>query len=69
MKVGIRNGDDVQVTDGLKGGERVVTVGAFELTSEDDRRPGQDEDSGAGSERCRTKMTMTTDQLAAGFEL
>jgi HlyD family secretion protein len=35
VKVGIRNGDDVQITDGLKGGERVVTVGAFELDKED----------------------------------
>jgi len=32
---GIRNGDDVQVTQGLRAGERVVTVGAFELASED----------------------------------
>ena len=36
VKVGIRNGDDVQITEGLKGGERVVTVGAFELDNEDD---------------------------------
>jgi HlyD family secretion protein len=36
VKVGIRSGGDVQITDGLKGGERVVTVGAFELASEDD---------------------------------
>ncbi len=36
VKVGIRSGDDVQITDGLKGGERVVTIGAFELASEDD---------------------------------
>jgi len=36
VKTGIRNGNDVQVIDGLKGGERVVTVGAFELASEDD---------------------------------
>jgi multidrug efflux pump subunit AcrA (membrane-fusion protein) len=36
VKVGIRSGDDVQITEGLKGGERVVTVGAFELASEDD---------------------------------
>jgi HlyD family secretion protein len=35
IKVGIRNGDDAQVTDGLKEGDRVVTVGAFELNSED----------------------------------
>ena len=27
---------NVQVTDGLQGGERVVTVGAFELANEDD---------------------------------
>ena len=36
VKVGIRNSDDTQITDGLKGGERVVTVGAFALASEDD---------------------------------
>ena len=35
VKVGIRNGDDVQITDGLKEGEKVVTTGAFELDSED----------------------------------
>ena len=35
IKVGVRNGDDAQVTDGLKEGDRVVTVGAFELNSED----------------------------------
>jgi HlyD family secretion protein len=31
VKVGIHDGDNVQITEGLKGGERVVTVGAFEL--------------------------------------
>jgi len=36
VKVGVRNGGDIQVTQGLKGGERVVTVGAFELDKEDD---------------------------------
>jgi len=38
VKVGIRDGEakTVQVTDGLSGGERVVTVGAFELANEDD---------------------------------
>ena len=36
VKTGIRDGANVQVTDGLKGGERVVTVGAFELDKEDD---------------------------------
>jgi HlyD family secretion protein len=36
VTVGIRNGDDVQIIKGLKGGDRVVTVGAFELASEDD---------------------------------
>jgi multidrug efflux pump subunit AcrA (membrane-fusion protein) len=38
VKVGIRDSEakTVQVTDGLQGGERVVTVGAFELASEDD---------------------------------
>jgi HlyD family secretion protein len=36
ITTGIRNGDDVQVTEGLKGGERLVTVGAFELANEDE---------------------------------
>jgi HlyD family secretion protein len=36
VKVGIRDVGDVQVTDGLQGGERVVTVGAFALSQEDD---------------------------------
>jgi HlyD family secretion protein len=35
VKVGIRSGDEAQITDGLKGGERVVTAGAFELDKED----------------------------------
>jgi len=36
VKVGIRSGDDVQITQGLKDGERVVTAGAFQLYNEDD---------------------------------
>ena len=38
VKVGIRDSEakTIQVTDGLAGGERVVTVGAFELANEDD---------------------------------
>jgi HlyD family secretion protein len=36
VEVGIRDGQNVQVTKGLNGGERVVTVGAFELANEDD---------------------------------
>jgi HlyD family secretion protein len=36
VTVGIRNSDDVQVLKGLMSGERVVTVGAFALNSEDD---------------------------------
>jgi hypothetical protein len=38
VKIGIRDDElkTVQVTDGLDGGERVVTVGAFELANEDD---------------------------------
>jgi HlyD family secretion protein len=36
VAVGIRDGGDIQITDGLKGGERVVTVGAFELDKMDD---------------------------------
>jgi multidrug efflux pump subunit AcrA (membrane-fusion protein) len=35
VKVGIRDGDDVQITDGVKVGDRVVTEGAFELSNED----------------------------------
>ena len=36
VKVGIRTDADAQITDGLSGGERVVTVGAFELDKEDE---------------------------------
>ena len=36
VKVGIRNGSEAQITDGLKVGERVVTAGAFELDREDE---------------------------------
>lgn len=36
VKVGIRSGDDVQILSGLKDGDRVVTVGAFQLYNEDD---------------------------------
>jgi RND family efflux transporter MFP subunit len=36
VKVGIRTDTGAQITDGLKGGERVVTVGAFELDKEDE---------------------------------
>jgi RND family efflux transporter MFP subunit len=38
VKVGIKDNElrTAQVTDGLAGGERVVTVGAFELANEDD---------------------------------
>jgi len=36
VKVGIRDGLNAQITEGLQGGERVVTVGAFELDREDD---------------------------------
>lgn len=36
VKVGIRDVGEVQVTEGLQGGERVVTVGAFALSQEDD---------------------------------
>jgi HlyD family secretion protein len=35
VKLGIRDADDVQVTSGLKAGERVVTVGAYDLSKED----------------------------------
>ena len=36
VKVGIRTATDAQITDGLSVGERVVTVGAFELDKEDE---------------------------------
>jgi multidrug efflux pump subunit AcrA (membrane-fusion protein) len=36
VKVGIRDAGDIQITDGLQGGERVVTVGVFELDKMDD---------------------------------
>jgi HlyD family secretion protein len=36
VTVGIRSGTDLQITKGLQGGERVVTVGAFELDKEDE---------------------------------
>jgi HlyD family secretion protein len=36
VKTGIREGDSVQITEGLKSGDRVVTVGAFELDKEDE---------------------------------
>ena len=35
VKIGIRDGDNAQVTEGLEVGERVVTVGAYELSKED----------------------------------
>ncbi|HKV48743.1 MAG TPA: efflux RND transporter periplasmic adaptor subunit [Candidatus Acidoferrales bacterium] len=35
VKVGIRNGDNAQITDGLKPGDRVATTGAYELSTED----------------------------------
>lgn len=35
IKIGITDGDSIQVTDGLQPGEQVVTVGAFELAKED----------------------------------
>lgn len=35
VKVGIRNGDDAQITEGLQAGERVATAGAYDLSKED----------------------------------
>ena len=35
VKIGIRDGDNAQVTEGLQAGERVVTVGAYDLSKED----------------------------------
>jgi multidrug efflux pump subunit AcrA (membrane-fusion protein) len=35
VTVGIRDGDNVQISEGLEAGEKVVTVGAFELSKED----------------------------------
>jgi HlyD family secretion protein len=36
VTVGVRNGNLVEITDGLKAGDKVVTVGAFELDREDE---------------------------------
>jgi hypothetical protein len=36
VKVGFRDAQNAQITEGLQGGERVVTVGAFELDREDE---------------------------------
>ena len=35
VKVGVKNADTAQIVEGLVGGEKVVTVGAFELSRED----------------------------------
>ena len=35
VKVGIRDDDNIQITDGLKVGDKVVTQGGFELSNED----------------------------------
>jgi HlyD family secretion protein len=35
VKIGIRDGDDAQVREGLQAGERVATVGAYDLSKED----------------------------------
>ncbi len=35
VKTGIRDGENIQVTEGLKAGEQVVTAGAYELSQED----------------------------------
>jgi len=35
VKAGIKDGDHIQITEGLSGNEKVVTVGAFELSHED----------------------------------
>jgi RND family efflux transporter MFP subunit len=35
VKVGISDGDNIQITEGLQPGEKVVTTGAFELAKED----------------------------------
>ena len=35
VKIGIRDGDDVQVIGGIEAGERVVTMGAYDLSKED----------------------------------
>ncbi|HLY61244.1 MAG TPA: efflux RND transporter periplasmic adaptor subunit [Terriglobia bacterium] len=60
VKVGIKNGDDVQITTGLSEGEKVVTVGAYELFREDPdvlaktkleiQTPKKEEDDKGGAE-------------------
>jgi HlyD family secretion protein len=57
VKVGIRDGDNAQITEGLQPGERVATVGAYDLSKEDpdvlqktkvqiETPPGPEEDKG-----------------------
>lgn len=60
VKVGIKSGDDVQITAGLSEGEKVVTVGAYELFREDPdvlhktkldiQTPKKEEDEKGGAE-------------------
>ena len=60
VKIGLRDGDDIQVTDGLKLGEQVVTAGTYEISQEDPEvlkktklqivTPPKEEDSDKGSE-------------------
>ncbi len=59
VKAGIKDGEDVQISEGLTGDEKVVTVGAFELSREDPdvlektkleiQAPKKDEDEKGGA--------------------
>jgi multidrug efflux pump subunit AcrA (membrane-fusion protein) len=35
VKLGIRDGEDAQIVEGLQAGKRVVTAGAYDLSKED----------------------------------
>jgi multidrug efflux pump subunit AcrA (membrane-fusion protein) len=54
VKVGIRDGNKAQITEGLKEGDRVVTAGAFELDKEDE------------SVLAKTKIQVETPKAADG---
>ncbi len=56
VKLGVKQGDDVQITDGVQEGEKVITVGAYGLPDktkvaiEQPKVPAEEEKPGAGKE-------------------
>ena len=59
VKAGIRDGDEVQITEGLQEGERVVTVGAFALYKKTTRSWPRRRFR-CRLRKCRTRTTMMT---------